>query len=96
MHKGSNVSATTEGYGWDNITFAGRLSLSMLVPLEYLHMMRGVTMRDCSKVAVQVSECLFPAMEVPLLVMSTTGGEGTIADGKANNMEEILIQGYSL
>ena len=51
--------------------------LSMTVPLEFVHMMVGVALSGCSKVTVQVSVYMCPAVEVPVLSMSTTGAAGT-------------------
>lgn len=59
------------------MTFAGSVSLSMVVPSENVHVTRGVVLRDCSKVAAQVSMWASPAVELPILIMFTTGGEGT-------------------
>ena len=52
-------------------------SLSMIAPLELVHMMVGVALSGCSKVTVQVSVYMCPAVEVPVLSMSTTGAAGT-------------------
>ena len=53
------------------------LSLSMVTPLESVHMTVGVALSVCSKVTVQLSVYMCPAVEVPVLSMSTTGAAGT-------------------
>ena len=54
-----------------------------LVPLESVHMMVGVALSGCSKVTVQVSVYMCPAVEVPVLSMSTTGAAGTSGGGRS-------------
>ena len=72
--RGSKVNITTPGAGVDTVMLS---SLSMTAPLEFVHMMVGVDLSGCSKVAVQVSVYMCPAVEVPVLSMSTTGAAGT-------------------
>ena len=53
------------------------LSLSISALLESVHMMVGVALSGCSKVTVQLSVYMCPAVEVPVPSMSTTGAAGT-------------------
>ena len=53
------------------------LSLSTIAPPESVHMMVGVALSGCSKVTVQLSVYMCPAVEVPVLSMSTIGEAGT-------------------
>ena len=80
VRKGAKVNTATRGDGLDTVTSV-RVSFSMLTPVEFLHMMVGVALSGCSKVTVQVSVCVSPAVEVPVLSVSTTGASGTEGEG---------------
>ena len=84
--RGSKVNITTPGVGVDTVVL---LSLSMIAPLESVHMMVGVALSGCSKVAVQLSVYMCPAVEVPVLSMSTTGAVGTKMGG--GGLGEVLF-----
>ena len=71
--RGSKVNITTPEDG-DTVMLS---PLSISVPLEFVHMMVGVALSGCSKVTVQVSVYMCPAVEVPVLSISTTGAAGT-------------------
>ena len=70
-NRGSKVNITISEVVVDSVSF------SMIAPLEFVHMMVGVALSGCSKVTVQVSVYMCPAVEVPVLSMSTTGAAGT-------------------
>ena len=78
--RGAKVNMTTRGDGLDTVT-STRVSLSMTTPLEFVHMTVGVALSSCSKVTVQVSVSVSPAVEGPVLAMSTTGASGTSGGG---------------
>ena len=65
----------------DGVDTVTSLSLPMIAPLEFVHMMVGVALSGCSKVTVQLSVYMCPALEVPVLSMSTTGAAGTSGGG---------------
>ena len=65
------------------------LSLSMIALLESVHMMVGVALSGCRKVTVQLSVYMCPAVEVPVLSMSTTGAVGTKMGG--GGLGEVLF-----
>ena len=73
--RGSKVNIPTKGDTVESIT---SLSLLMVSPLESVHVKVGVGLSGCSKVTVQLSVYMYPAVEVPVLSMSTTGAAGTI------------------
>ena len=68
-----NITIPEDG-GVDTVMLS---SLSMIAPLESVHMLVGVALSGCSKEAVQLSMYMCPAVEVPVLSMSTTGAAGT-------------------
>ena len=72
--RGLKVNITTPEDGVDTVMLS---PLSMIVPLESVHMMVGVALSGCSKVTVQLSVYMYPAVEVPVLSMSTIGAAGT-------------------
>ena len=74
--RGAKVRTTTRGDGIETVTF-DRVSFSITVPLELVHWMVGVSLSCCGKETVQVSVCVSPAKEDPVLSIFTSGASGT-------------------
>ena len=75
IRRGEKVSTPVRGDETDTITLS-TVPFPISVPPGPIHIMAGGSLSACCKVTVQVSVSVFPAVELPVLTISTTGSAG--------------------